>query len=142
MPAFVSFLLECECSLIPETGLLFVNCSNRGFTSIPNDIPVNTANLSLDGNVLNIIPRNVFKTLVKLAWLDLSNSHIYNLETGAFNNLSQLKVLKLKGNFLCENNDSYAEGVFSPLTDTLQELDISGNLKNLPKNESSYPSKH
>ena len=135
------FLIECECSLIPETGLLFVNCSNRGFMSIPNDIPVNTAHLSLDGNVLNIIPRNVFKKLVKLTWLDLSNSHIYNLANGAFNNLTKLKVLQLKDNYLCENNGSYGSGVFSPLMDTLQELDISGNLKNIPKNESSYPSK-
>ena len=135
------FLLECECSLIRETGLLFVNCSNRGFTSIPKYIPVDTAYLSLDGNVLHSIPRNAFKTLINLVWLDLSNSHIYNLESGAFNNLSQLNILKLNNNYLCEKNNSYGSGVFNPLEDILHSLDISGNLKNIPRKKMSYPSK-
>ena len=135
-------LLECECSLIRETGvLLFVNCSNGGFTSIPNDIPVNTAYLSLDGNFLYYVPNNAFKNLVNLKWLDLSNSHIYNLESGAFNNLFHLNFLNLRNNYLCENNGSYAEGVFSPLTDILEWLDISGNLRNISSKKMSYPSK-
>ena len=134
-------LSECDCSLTHETDLLFVNCSNRGFTSIPTDIPVNTTYLSLDGNVLRSIPRNSFKNLVNLTWLDLSDSHIYNLESGAFNDLSQLNILKLNNNYLCEKNDSYGSGIFNPLADTLHSLDISGNLKNIPRKKMSYPSK-
>ena len=127
--------------MIRKTNLLFVNCSNRGFTSIPNDIPVNTAYLSLDGNVLHSIPRNAFKTLSNLLQLDLSNSHIYNLESGAFNDLSRLNILELNNNYLCEKNNSYGGGIFNPLANTLHFLDISGNLENIPRKKMSYPSK-
>ena len=123
-----------------EIGL-FVNCSTRGFTSIPPDIPANTAYLSLDGNFLHSIPSNAFKSLGNLIWLDLSDSHIYSLESGAFNNLFHLNFLNLKNNNLSENNGSYGEDVFSQLTDILEWLDISGNLRNIARMKMSYLSK-
>ena len=127
--------------MLPEPDLLFVNCSDRGLTSVPNDIPARTSNLSLDGNVLHHIPSNAFRNLTNLVWLDLSASYIYNLESGAFKNLSRLKFLRLRNNYLCERNGSYAKGVFTPLADILQWLDISGNLRNISKKKMSYPSK-
>ena len=120
---------------------LLVNCSNGGFTFIPSNIPVRTTHLSLDGNILHNIPSNAFRNLGNLRWLDLSASHIYNLERGAFNNLWKLNFLGLKKNYLCEKNGSYAQGIFSPLAHTLEVIDISGNLRDIPKNEVSYPSK-
>ena len=121
--------------------LLLVNCSNGGFTSIPSNIPVKTTNLSLDGNIFHYIPSNAFRNLRELKWLDLSDSHIYNLERDAFNNLRKLNFLGLKNNYLFEKNGSYAQGIFSPFSHTLQVLDISGNLRNGPKKKMSYPSK-
>ena len=118
-----------------------MNCSNRGLTSVPNQIPARTSNLSLNGNVLHKIPSNAFRNLKNLVWLDLSDSQIYHLESGAFKNLSRLKFLRLRNNYLCERNGSYAEDVFTPLAHTLQWLDISGNLRNIPKKKMSYPSK-
>ena len=52
-----------------------------------------------------------------------------------------MNILKLSNNYLCEKNNSYGSGVFNPLADTLHSLDISGNLKNIPRKKLSYPSK-
>ena len=63
------------------------------------------------------------------------------METLTFVGLQQLKILFLRHNHLCEKNDSYAQDVFKSLSNQLQFLDISENLKNIPENLLSYPAK-
>ena len=115
------------------------NCSYAGLTSVPRTISSLTSYLVLNGNNFNTIKNNSFSNLVNLIWLDLSNSCIYHIESNVFLKLQALQVLSLKDNYLCEKNNSYAEGVFNPLAKELKVLDISGNLKNISLKNQSYP---
>ena len=63
------------------------------------------------------------------------------METHAFVGLQQLNILFLSHNHLCDKNYSYVQDVFKSLSNQLQFLDISGNLKNIPENLLSYPAK-
>ena len=117
------------------------NCSYAGLTSIPTNILSLTSYLMLAGNNFKTIKNYSFSNLVYLTWLDLSNSQIYHIESDAFLELQMLGVLLLKDNYLCEKNNSYAEGVFDALGKELKLLDIRGNLKNISLEMRSYPGK-
>ena len=95
----------------------------------------------LVGNNFKTIKNNSFSNLVNLVWLDLSNSQIHRIESGAFLKLQTLGVLLLRDNHLCEKRNSYAEGVFDILGKELKILDIRGNLKNISPTMRSYPGK-
>ena len=137
----ILFYLGCACSWTPSSGLFMTNCSNAGLTSIPKNISSLTHYLLLVGNDFEMIKNNSFPNLVNLVWLDLSNSQIYRIESGAFLKLQTLGVLLLRDNHLCEKRNSYAEGVFDILGKELKILDIRGNLKNVSPKMRSYPGK-
>ena len=132
------FLTGCSCSWAPGSGLFMTNCSYAGLTSIPKTISNLTSYFLLTGNNFSRIKNNSFSNLVNLIWLDLSNCHIYHIESDAFQKLETLKLLSLKDNHLCEKNNSYADGVFDTLR-KLKFLDISGNLKSIPPTIRTYP---
>ena len=137
----ILFYSGCACSWTPGSGLFMTNCSYAGLTSIPTNISSLTSYLMLVGNNFKTIKNNSFANLVHLTWLDLSNSQIYHIESDAFLELQMLGVLLLKDNYLCEKNNSYAEGVFDALGKGLKLLDIRGNLKTISLEMRSYPGK-
>ena len=128
---------ECSCFWITKTKQFLTDCSDAELTSVPDDIPPNTTHLDLNNNTFNQLRNNSFKRLVKLQWLDVSSCQIYKMEVHAFLGLRNLQTLSLKDNHLNEENNSYTQGVFSVLAETLTFLDISKNLDD--KYSMSYP---
>ena len=61
------------------------------------------------------------------------------METDTFVGLQRLNTLFLTHNNLCQKNNSYSQKVFKSLSNELKFLDISGNLKNIPQSQLSYP---
>ena len=136
---FLSCFAECTCFWTPSTDQFPTNCSNTGFTAVPENISMNTTHLLLNDNKFNRLRNNSFKALANLIWLDLSRCDIYHMETNAFVGLQNLNTLFLTQNHLCEKNNSYAQDVFKNLSNQLKFLDISGNLISTPQNLLSYP---
>nr|ABB21130.1 variable lymphocyte receptor A [Eptatretus stoutii] len=129
-----------------------VDCSSKGLTAIPSNIPVETTELrlnfnslsklsptafhglskltllSLQGNQLQTLPVGVFDQLVNLADLRMNINQLRSLPPKIFDNLSKLKELNLEGNQL----QSLPEGVFDKLAE-LKTLDLSSNqLQSVP----------
>ncbi|XP_078619855.1 uncharacterized protein LOC144886906 isoform X2 [Branchiostoma floridae x Branchiostoma japonicum] len=123
-----------------------VDCSRRGLTVVPANIPLGTTGLSLyynniqnlsdadfshltslerlhlSNNDIRVLPAGVFSHLTRLKWLDLDNNDIRVLPAGVFSHLTSLEWLALY------NNDIRVlpAGVFSHLT-SLVWLRLSGN---------------
>ena len=75
---------ECSCFWITKTKQFLTDCSDAELTSVPDNIPPNTAHLDLNNNTFNQLRNNSFKRLVKLQWLDVSSCQIYKMEVHAF----------------------------------------------------------
>nr|ABB21184.1 variable lymphocyte receptor A [Eptatretus stoutii] len=130
-----------------------VDCSSKGLTAIPSNIPVDTDNLKLDYNKLSSLPDTAFHGLSKLTYLSLDNNqlpafpvgvfdHLVNLDKlylthnklkslppGVFDHLTKLTILGLGENQL----QSLPHGVFDKLTE-LKELSLHSNqLKRVPE---------
>ena len=61
------------------------------------------------------------------------------MESHAFTGLQHLNILFLTHNYLSEKNNSFPHDVFKSLSNQLQFLDISGNLKDKYESFLSYP---
>ncbi|XP_078604929.1 uncharacterized protein LOC144878339 [Branchiostoma floridae x Branchiostoma japonicum] len=123
-----------------------VNCSGRGLTVVPANIPLGTTvlylssnniqnlsdvdfsnltsleRLDLDNNDIRVLPDRVFSHLTRLQYLLLYDNHIADLPDGVFSNLTSLLQLHLHNN----NISSLPTGVFSHLT-SLYRLFLSDN---------------
>nr|ABB21117.1 variable lymphocyte receptor A [Eptatretus stoutii] len=105
-----------------------VDCSSKGFTAIPSNIPVETTELRLGFNSLSKLSPKAFHNLNKLTFLSLGNNQLQTLPTGVFDHLVNLNELRLGTNQLT----SLPPGIFDKLT-KLTRLDLSRNqLKSLP----------
>nr|ABB21086.1 variable lymphocyte receptor A [Eptatretus stoutii] len=114
-----------------------VDCSSKGLTAIPSNIPTDTDRLVLQGNKLSSLPRTAFHGLNKLTNLDLNYNELQTLPPGVFDHLTKLTVLWLDNNKL----QSLPEGVFHNLT-LLKELYLSYNqLRRVPDGAFDYMSK-
>nr|ABB59070.1 variable lymphocyte receptor A [Eptatretus stoutii] len=89
-----------------------VDCSSKGLTAIPSNIPVDTNRLVLQGNKLSSLPHTAFHRLNKLTFLDLRYNKLQTLPAGVFNHLVELDRLDLNYNQL----KSLPPGVFDHLT--------------------------
>nr|ABB21124.1 variable lymphocyte receptor A [Eptatretus stoutii] len=106
-----------------------VDCSSKGLTAIPINIPADTDRLDLQGNKLSSLPRTAFHGLNKLTILDLRYNELQTLPPGVFDQLNDLKTLDLQQNQL----KSLPSGIFDKLTN-LKELWLRNNkLQSLPE---------
>nr|ABB21090.1 variable lymphocyte receptor A [Eptatretus stoutii] len=89
-----------------------VDCSSKGLTAIPSNIPTDTDRLELGYNKLSSLPRTAFHGLNKLTYLDLQWNELQTLPPGVFDQLNDLKTLDLRQNQL----KSLPQGIFDKLT--------------------------
>nr|ABB21101.1 variable lymphocyte receptor A [Eptatretus stoutii] len=89
-----------------------VDCSSKGLTAIPSNIPVETTELRLGFNSLSKLSPTAFHHLSKLTYLTLSTNQLQALPTGVFDHLVNLDYLGLSTNEL----KSLPPGVFDHLT--------------------------
>ncbi|MEE6478067.1 hypothetical protein FKM82_011727 [Ascaphus truei] len=77
---------------------LEVDCSSRGLTSVPPDIPLDTRTLLLLNNRLSSLPGDSFSNLSSLHRLDLSNNFLDQLPSELLGELGNLTELRLRNN--------------------------------------------
>ncbi|XP_041349361.1 leucine-rich repeat-containing protein 4-like [Gigantopelta aegis] len=116
----------CSCVFNSLLSGTIVNCHNKGLSSVPSNIPLNTYDLDLSNNRLNTVRNYSFTGLKSLRFLNLGMNKIALLEKNAFTGLDNLRVLRLNQNILLMNYTTYPEMVFLPLSG-LQELYIEDN---------------
>ena len=94
--ALIRNILGCptKCSCIDTT----VDCSGRDFYKVPNNIPVNTSELSLKKNFISELHSTSFEGLFNLTFLDLSYNVLEFIEKGSFGKLNNLETLDLSNN--------------------------------------------
>ncbi|CAM5131829.1 unnamed protein product [Natator depressus] len=112
----------CECSEAART----VKCVNRNLTAVPRDLPPYARLLFLTGNRLASLPPGAFLSppLPQLSLLNLSGSHLQQVEAGAFASLPSLRQLDLSGNALAKLSPEAFGNASSPL----EELNLSNSL--------------
>nr|ABB21120.1 variable lymphocyte receptor A [Eptatretus stoutii] len=111
-----------------------VDCSSKGLTVIPSNIPTDTDNLKLDYNKLSSLPSKAFHHLSKLTYLSLSTNQLQTLPPGVFDHLVALGTLYLNNNQL----QRLPEGVFDNLAKlTRLELNIN-QLRSVPNGAFDY----
>lgn len=79
-----------------------VDCSNAGYTNVPEKIPMDATEIYLDGNNLGELGSHVFIGKKKLEVLFLNNSNVKALHNRTFNGVKSLKVLHMENNKLEE----------------------------------------
>nr|ABB59096.1 variable lymphocyte receptor A [Eptatretus stoutii] len=106
-----------------------VDCSSKGLTAIPSNIPADTDRLELHMNKLSSLPPKAFHNLNKLTFLSLGTNQLQTLPPGVFDHLVSLDKLVLNQNQL----KSLPQGIFDHLT-KLTILWLSYNkLQRLPE---------
>nr|ABB59082.1 variable lymphocyte receptor A [Eptatretus stoutii] len=106
-----------------------VDCSSKGLTAIPSNIPTDTDRLELDYNKLSSLPSKAFHGLQSLTYLSLSYNELQTLPAGVFDELKNLETLWLEQNQL----QTLPVGVFDHLVN-LDKLYLRQNqLKSLPQ---------
>nr|ABB21111.1 variable lymphocyte receptor A [Eptatretus stoutii] len=106
-----------------------VDCSSKGLTAIPSNIPVETTELRLNFNSLSKLSPKAFHHLSKLTYLSLGENQLKSLPQGIFDKLTKLTDLTLSENKL----QSLPHGVFDKLTE-LKTLYLNNNqLQRLPE---------
>ncbi|XP_053283117.1 leucine-rich repeat-containing protein 17 [Pleuronectes platessa] len=95
-------LLSGNCSESAESGDVFVDCQERGLTSVPNAQTWSRApkHLLLASNRIKVLREGTFFGYERLTTLDLQQNQISSIEDGAFQGLENLKTLLLQHNRL------------------------------------------
>uniref|UniRef100_A0A667Y1J8 Leucine-rich repeat-containing protein 3 n=1 Tax=Myripristis murdjan TaxID=586833 RepID=A0A667Y1J8_9TELE len=89
---------SCHCT---DRNGVVVQCTSRNLEKIPPDLPKDTIILLLSSNRIRNVPKQAFKDLHRLRELDLSYNSIENVETDAFQGVSEgLRTLDLSNNRL------------------------------------------
>ncbi|KAJ2951194.1 hypothetical protein O0L34_g5586 [Tuta absoluta] len=113
----------CSCFHDSNWNSNVIDCSNVGYTEVPEKIPMDATELYLDGNDFNSLGSHLFIGKKKLHKLYLNNSNILVIDNDTFNGLHSLNVLHLENNHVTE----LAGGEFSQ-TKHLRELYLNDNL--------------
>ncbi|XP_019646380.1 PREDICTED: leucine-rich repeat-containing protein 70-like [Branchiostoma belcheri] len=85
---------NCDCSSS------WCSCSNRGLTSVPQNLTTTITILYLRGNSITTLSQSDFSRYSSLTWLDLQYNQISVINSGAFYRLSRLTRLNLHTNQL------------------------------------------
>ncbi|OXA44085.1 Protein slit [Folsomia candida] len=115
--------IKCPVECVCEGGV--VDCSNRAFREIPQDIPEQVTHLCLSGNNLSRIRNGWISLLPNLQKLDLSGNRISAIEDGAFRDASSLQEVAISGNKLKEINNKMFLGLTHLKTLSLADNHIS-----------------
>ncbi|KAI8489072.1 hypothetical protein Bbelb_332960 [Branchiostoma belcheri] len=76
------------------------DCSSRGLSSVPQDLPTSITSLTLSGNYITILSHSDFSRYSSLTRLYLHNNQISVINSGAFYNLTRVTTLYLSYNRL------------------------------------------
>ncbi|XP_018562934.1 toll-like receptor 6 [Anoplophora glabripennis] len=93
---------RCTCYHDHTWSSNVVDCSNAGYTNVPEKIPMDATEIYLDGNNLGELGSHVFIGKKKLEVLFLNNSNVKALHNRTFNGVKSLKVLHMENNKLEE----------------------------------------
>ncbi|CAG9822796.1 unnamed protein product [Phaedon cochleariae] len=93
---------KCTCYHDHTWSSNVVDCSNAGYTTVPEKIPMDATEIYLDGNDLGELGSHVFIGKKKLEVLFLNNSNVKALHNRTFNGVNSLKVLHMENNELEE----------------------------------------
>ena len=93
---------NCSCYHDHSWSSNVVDCSNGGYSHVPERIPMDATEIYLDGNELGDLGSHVFIGKRRLEVLYLNNSGISALHNRTFNGAAALRVLHLEGNSLRE----------------------------------------
>ncbi|ELK34675.1 PREDICTED: vasorin [Myotis davidii] len=96
----------CQCNQ-PQT----VFCTARQGTTVPRDVPSNTAGLYVFDNGITTLEPGTFASLPGLQLLDLSQNQITSLPSGVFRPLANLSNLDLTANRLREITNETFRGL-------------------------------
>lgn len=92
--------LAVDCKEYVEAGEKYLDCQDRGLTSIPPNWPADVQHLLLARNRLQVLRDRTFAHLTQLRSLDLQQNQISRVEDGAFGGLEKLHTLLLQHNRL------------------------------------------
>ena len=117
----------CECIQLQPHGLRVV-CRSKELRWVPFSVPVDTTELDLSFNNIQVLFRKYFHNCFNLSWLDLSWNDMEGANADAFNSLVNLKFLSLSNNRLRYSDYSFPQNLFKPLIN-LKSLNIHANNK-------------
>lgn len=129
----------CDCEqLCPENCTCFydatwntniVDCSARGYNSIPSRIPMDVTALYLDGNDIYTLTSHTFIGRKNMLMLYLNNSNIHHISNRTFNGLVYLESLHLEYNQLTQLHGYEFDSLVN-----LKELHLHHNRINVIQN--------
>nr|WNA22119.1 Toll-like receptor 4 [Altica viridicyanea] len=93
---------KCTCFHDETWTSNVVDCSNAGYTTVPEKIPMDATEIYLDGNDLGELGSHVFIGKKKLEVLFLNNSNVKAVHNRTFNGANSLKILHMENNKLEE----------------------------------------
>lgn len=93
---------NCTCYHDHTWSSNVVDCSNAGYKTVPEKIPMDATEIYLDGNDLGELGSHVFIGKKKLEVLFLNNSNVKALHNRTFNGVKSLRVLHMEHNQLEE----------------------------------------
>lgn len=93
---------NCTCYHDHTWSSNVVDCSNAGYTDVPEKIPMDATEIYLDGNDLGELGSHVFIGKKKLEVLFLNNSNVKAVHNRTFNGVKSLRILHMENNKLEE----------------------------------------
>ncbi|CAK1585527.1 unnamed protein product [Parnassius mnemosyne] len=93
---------NCKCYHDITWNANVVDCSNAGYTEVPERIPMDATEIYLDGNHITNLGNHVFIGKKKLQVLYLNNTKLKEVNNQTFKGVDSLRVLHLENNKLVE----------------------------------------
>ncbi|XP_073955601.1 toll-like receptor Tollo [Choristoneura fumiferana] len=93
---------NCRCYHDITWNANVVDCSNAGYTEVPERIPMDATEIYLDGNDICNLGNHVFIGKKKLQVLYLNNTKLEEVNNQTFKGVDSLRVLHLENNKLVE----------------------------------------
>lgn len=112
-----------ECSFAETPRGLKADCSGLGLTTVPPDLPEETAILDLSRNGITTLHNSSFHSLPNLVVLDLTKNHITIIEDGSLRCLLKLQQLSLPQNNIGDLKDNLLRN-----NQHLHILDLTNNM--------------
>ncbi|CAG2199056.1 GPR48 [Mytilus edulis] len=109
------------------------DCTNRGLTSVPNDLPRYIISLDLNHNEIETLPNNTFKRYSMLLTIILDNNRLSVIETGAFSGIKRLLNLSIENNTV-----NFTEFNTNETFRSLKSLELFNIRQNLKTMEASW----
>lgn len=93
---------NCRCYHDITWNANVVDCSNAGYTEVPERIPMDATEIYLDGNDISHLGNHIFIGKKKLQVLYLNNTKLQEVNNQTFKGIDSLRVLHLENNKLVE----------------------------------------